>query len=199
MVYIQHTTKGQISINSPQVFLFSGPFGLGDLADGAAAAGGRPKSRFCISLASSALRSLRKLSRFVSLANANDVAGAALPPDSWSTTCSSALVHQSTAKRKGKKASFERTSSLPLEWALLDPWSPHISGLFEYCFCAKFHLDPDDDPSWPSLATECILWGALWLMLPTTSWPCLSVEEGECCAVCFLGCSTSPWNALRFL
>ena len=86
MVYIQHTTKGQININS-QAFLFSGSFGLGDLADGApavavAAAGGRPKSRFCISLASSALRSLRKLSRFVSLANANDVAGVALPPDS---------------------------------------------------------------------------------------------------------------------
>lgn len=65
-----------------QLFFLSWPFGVGDLTDGAAAAGGRPKSKLCISLASSALRSFRKLSRFVIFTNAVDAAGGMFPPKS---------------------------------------------------------------------------------------------------------------------
>lgn len=50
-------------------------FGAGAVGGGA---GGRAKSKFCISLASSALLSFKKLSRFVSL----DIADGGAPPDS---------------------------------------------------------------------------------------------------------------------
>jgi hypothetical protein len=111
-----------------------------------------------------------------------------LPPKSWSAT---AYHHQLSSKERIIISSQAQTSSL------LDPWSPLINGLFEYCFWARFHFeleDDDDHPSWPSLAIDCLLWGALWLLPPTASWPGLSVEEGESCAVCFLDCSISPWN-----
>jgi len=38
-----------ILLHQAQLFFLSWPFGIGDLTDGAAAAGGRPKSKLCIS------------------------------------------------------------------------------------------------------------------------------------------------------